>query len=252
MKIQPGENKIRILSKPIFGWEDWDEINGEKKPVRSKYTTKPPIPIHESKPPKHFWAMVVWDYKDEKIKILQITQAMIRNRLMELTADEDWGAPYFYDIKITKTGEGNMTKYAVTPVSHKKVSEAVRTAFYEKPVRLEALYTNGDPFACDSGVDGIFSEDDLKEAPSVRSVKEDPLADMPWNEAERLTPFDELKKHLEADKLDTDYLQEFLQEISKRQKKDVEKIISNILLDGRVIAEFKKLYIKALEQRIPI
>ncbi len=72
MKLEKGENKIRILSQPILGWEDWTL---EQKPVRFRFDKKPAKSINAEKPVKHFWAFIVWNYIDEKIQILQITQA---------------------------------------------------------------------------------------------------------------------------------------------------------------------------------
>lgn len=144
MKLQPGENKIRILSAPLLGWEDWTL---EKKPVRFAYDQKPAKPIDPARPVKHFWAMIVWNYKDERIQILQITQASIRNAIQALCENEDWGLPFFYDIKITKKGEKVDTEYNVAPSPHKPVTDAIKKAFHEKPCNLEALLKGADPFA---------------------------------------------------------------------------------------------------------
>ena len=71
MKLQEGENKIRILSRPIIGWEDW--LNN--KPIRFRMSEKPAKPVDAKKPIKHFWAFVVWNYAEEQIQILHLTQA---------------------------------------------------------------------------------------------------------------------------------------------------------------------------------
>lgn len=144
MKIQQGENKIRILSKPIIGWEDWGLDN---KPIRFAYDKRPEKAIKSDKPIRHFWAFVVWNYAEEAIQILQVTQAGIRKGIETLCNDADWGAPYFYDIKIIKTGEELKTKYQVNPLPHKAIGENVVQAFKDRPVYLEALFVNEDPFA---------------------------------------------------------------------------------------------------------
>jgi hypothetical protein len=144
LKLQDGENRIRILSRPIVGWEDWNE---DRKPVRYKMDQKPAKPFDASKPMKHFWAFIVWNVNEEQIQIMHITQATIRSCLESLSKDQDWGSPFQYDIKINKKGEKMETEYTVNPVPHKPVSQEILKAFRDRPIQLEALYEGLDPFA---------------------------------------------------------------------------------------------------------
>jgi len=145
MKLQDGENKIRILSQPILGWEDWIE----KKPMRYRMDEKPMAPHDPKKPVKHFWAFIVWNYLEEKIQILHVTQASIRNRIESLCKDEDWGDPYFYDIKIIRKGEGIDTEYEINPLPHRDLNPRILNEFEDTPCYLEVIFENGDPFAAD-------------------------------------------------------------------------------------------------------
>jgi|SRR6267142_5275272 len=178
MKLQDGENRFRILSQPILGWEDWTL---EKKPVRFRYNNKPSKSIIADRPVRHFWAMIVWNYTEEKIQILQISQATIRKTLEKLCKDADWGAPYFYDIKIIKEGESKDTEYSISPVPGKPLHPMIIDAFKESPIYLDALFDNADPFAKEwhEYTKGIFSRDDIskvvpikKEAISLDDVNE--------------------------------------------------------------------------------
>ena len=59
------------MSQPVMGFEYW---TGDNKPVRSKEPFKG-VPedarLDDGKfKPKHFWAFVVWNYKDTKLQIL--------------------------------------------------------------------------------------------------------------------------------------------------------------------------------------
>jgi len=144
LKLQDGENRIRILSRPIFGWEDW---NVDKKPVRYKMSEKPAKPFDPAKPMKHFWAFIVWNVNEEQIQIMQITQSTIRSSLESLSKDVDWGSPFEYDIKINKKGEKMETEYTVNPAPHKPVSVEILKAFKDRPIQLEALFEGLDPFA---------------------------------------------------------------------------------------------------------
>ncbi len=142
MKIQVGENKIRILSAPILGFEDWKN----DKPIRFRMNNKPVQSIDPAKPFKHFWSMIVWNHIEEQIQILNITQASVRKSIEDLCNNPDWGSPYHYDLKIVKTGEGMKTKYAVSPSPHKPIGDYVEQMFHEKKINLEALFDGRDPF----------------------------------------------------------------------------------------------------------
>lgn len=156
MRLQDGENKIRILSAPVIGWEDWTQ---DKKPVRFRYSEKPRASIDPARPVKHFWAFIVWNYVEARIQILQITQATVRESIETLSRDSDWGAPYFYDLKIGRSGEGINTKYTVVSLPHKPVAEHIKEAFYEEPINLNALFDGEDPFApSDVQTEGVFED----------------------------------------------------------------------------------------------
>lgn len=143
LKLMEGENRIRIMSKPIIGWEDWQD----KKPMRFRMDQKPNKPVDSKKPIKHFWAFIVFNYNEEEIQIMQVSQATVRKSLEALCRDSDWGSPYAYDIKITKKGEGVDTEYAVNPVPHKTIDPYLVACFSERPINLEALFTGEDPFS---------------------------------------------------------------------------------------------------------
>jgi len=163
MKLQEGENRIRILSKPIVGWLDWKD----KKPVRYRMEKKPAQPFNKDLPLKHFWAFIVFNYAAEEIQVLEITQATIRKTIESLCNDKDWGVPFNYDIKIVKTGEGKDTEYAVNPVPHKPVDPYIVKCFKDRPCALDALFHGADPFSKEwKVVTKLASEDD--EMPSTQ------------------------------------------------------------------------------------
>lgn len=143
MRLQDGENRLRILTRPVMGWEDWRD----KKPIRFRMDAKPDKPVDPTKPIKHFWAFVVWNCIAEEIQILEITQATLRRSLETLIKDADWGNPFGYDIKIVKTGELVNTKYAINPVPHREIDRFIVNAFNERRCNLNALFDGKDPFA---------------------------------------------------------------------------------------------------------
>lgn len=171
LKIQDGETKVRILSRPIIGWEDWDN----KKPVRFKFENKPTTQFDPKKQVRHFWSMIAWNYNEEQIQILHLTQRSIQNKIQALDNDKDWGPLYFYDIKIIKTGQGIDTEYDVNPLPHKDLNPAIEEAFHEKPCNLEALFDGGDPFSREwrTYTEGVFKkEEGKKDAPTNNQLDE--------------------------------------------------------------------------------
>jgi hypothetical protein len=164
--VQDGPNKVRILSAPIFGHGYWTK---ENKPVRSR-TPFDGVPedarLDEGKfKPKFFWAVAVWDYATNAVKVWEITQASIQGPIEDLVANEDWGDPREYDLTITRKGEGLDTEYSVQPAPHKAVPADAHKAYREARINLEALYEGGDPFNTPSGSEGgevkdVITEDD--------------------------------------------------------------------------------------------
>lgn len=155
MKLQQGENRIRIISRPIIGWLDWKD----NKPYRFRMDEKPDKPMGD-KPIRHFWAFIVWNYNDQAIQIMEVTQATIQKSIQDLSRDDDWGAPYNYDLKILRKGQDLKTEYSVTPIPKKQVSEEIKKAALEKPCLLEALYDGSDPWiitnaATELQIDGL-------------------------------------------------------------------------------------------------
>lgn len=150
MKLKEGENTFRVLSSAIIGYEYWNTSN---KPVRSKKPverTPDDIRIEKDGLPskiKHFWAFVVWNYEAKAVQILEITQSTIQKGIKALVDNQRWGHPTGYDITITKSGEGFDTEYIVQgnpPLE--KIDKDILSAYENKPVNLEALFTGENPF----------------------------------------------------------------------------------------------------------
>lgn len=157
-KLQDGDTRLRVLSKPIIGWVAWDD---NKKPHRFQYNNKPEKPL--SNDPKngirHFWAFIVWNYAVKCIQVFEVTQQTLQSQIQGLSRNEEWGAPFDYDITVSKKGKDKDTKYQVTPSPKKKITEDVYKAALEKPVYLDALFTGGDPFAASAKSTHIEADD---------------------------------------------------------------------------------------------
>ena len=144
MKFLQGENKFRILSSPVMGYEYWTT---EDKPVRSKekFTETPNIKI-DPKTGKssvnHFWAMVVYNYATEEVQILEVTQKGILKYILGMVNDQNWGSPKGYDLVVTREGEGLATKYSTRSNPHKDVDKKVLEKFEASEIDLEELFKN--------------------------------------------------------------------------------------------------------------
>lgn len=174
-RLQNGENTLRILEKPILGYELW--INN--KPKRYKMGQDIPVSDVESadidkrtglpKPPKHFWAMVVWNYDQNCLQVWEITQKKIMTSLKNSSKSKAWGSPLDYDISITKEGEGLDTDYSFMPNPKTKVSPKIMEAYKNAHIDVDKLFTGDDPFSV------INDENQTKESKrdNVSVVSED-------------------------------------------------------------------------------
>lgn len=145
-KFKTGDNKFRILSKPIIWYEYFDILN---KPVRSKEVIKDPSDIKEDGKVKQFRAFIVYNYDEKRVQVMTITQASIKQQLQGYQNDVDYGSPLDYDIKINKTGESLDTKYQVKPLSKSEISKEVAEAYkaVALTVDMDKLYEWGHPLS---------------------------------------------------------------------------------------------------------
>jgi len=149
MRFESGENKFRILASAIVGWEWWETTKeGGKTPKRVRIDEKLSVDkLEDPESVKRFWAFPVWNYKLEKIQILEVTQKGIQNALKALTRSKDWGHPTGYDIAIFRTGETMQdTKYEVIPSPPKPLDSEIEKTFKETYLKLDKLYEGGDPW----------------------------------------------------------------------------------------------------------
>lgn len=149
-----GQNKILIVGDAITGYEYW---TGDDKPVRSKtkFTETPNAKVRQVKNPKtgemesktdtqkFFWAVPVYDFKDDTFKVWQITQKAIKETLASLQSNADWGNPVgAYTISIDRKGEGLTTEYTVmaNPSKDTEALSAIMARYAENTIDTESLF----------------------------------------------------------------------------------------------------------------
>ena len=144
MKFEDWDNKIRILSKPTLGWR---YFTTENKAKRFTMKNKPSNPedLWEKSNVQHFWAVLVYNYREWQAQILEITQNGIQNAIKDLATDPEWGSPHWYDINIKKSWSWIKTEYSVQPSPQKEFTDQKALSIWEK-IDLEALFEWWDPF----------------------------------------------------------------------------------------------------------
>lgn len=173
MKFEDGQNRIRILEKPITGYVYWEDAEGNLVP-KNEMAGKGGKPVRvkswegltnaQRGAMKGFAAMVVWNYQAERIQILEIKQVGIINALEALSLSKSWGDVTSFDIVITKTRTGiNPTdvEYSVMPEPKEPVSKEIKKAYKEAHIDLEALYRGEDPFGVEKTEPEGLEEVDL-------------------------------------------------------------------------------------------
>ena len=169
MRLQTGDNRIRILGSAVVGNEFWTtDADGNRRPVRRR--------MHETidadelgtdqhgkrERPKHFWAFPVWNVSGKQVQILEITQRSIQDGIMSLNESDDWGDPTGYDIVIRKSGSGLDTTYSIMPGKASPIAADAAKELKRLNIDMDALFDGGDPFAS-AGAAG--NDDAADEAP---------------------------------------------------------------------------------------
>ncbi len=236
-EMSEGDNKFRIVMQPIAGWIDWIE----KKPKRYRPDEKPANAYDPDKPIKPFWSLYVWDYVRQGLFILEITQMSIIKSLVALGTDEDWGDFTKYDLKINKTGQDLKTRYVLTALPHKELSQTVKDAMEESPVCLDALYDGGDPWTDFAGpkVHVLPVQERKEREEEFEGLKQVPLLS---------NAYDTLKEYVAVQGIDDEYLEEFIDMACSKANVNRSVMVDNILKTKEMTDRFIMKYSRHLEQ----
>ena len=153
--LEEGGNRFRFLSDVVVGWEGWKS----KKPFRHAGAVcqikAEDVDLNMNGKPaiNYFWAVVVWNYAEKQVQVLELTQKTIMNPLYEMEQNEDWGDLKNYDVQINKKKEGDKTTYTVMGIPPKPVSAEILEAYNSTTVELDKLFEGGYPISDDGSVD---------------------------------------------------------------------------------------------------
>lgn len=153
MKITEGEHRIRIMSNPAIGYQTfYKNEEGKNKVLRSKTFKELVNDRRASDGIREFHAFIVWNYAEESLMVLNVTQKKIQRAIFELANDEDWGDPKQYDILIKRTGTGfNDTEYSVIAKPAKPAPQEATDAMKEVTIDFDLYFSGGDPIVRGEG-----------------------------------------------------------------------------------------------------
>lgn len=139
-KLEQGENRMRILTKPIPGYVWWPE--GSNKPERAHGPTDIPTGVKDA---KYFWFLTI--AINGEVKFLELKQKTILSQIKALSDNTEWGEVQDYDITITRSGQDLETQYTVVPNPKKAIDADVALQWANIKARYnpENLFTNGTP-----------------------------------------------------------------------------------------------------------
>ena len=69
MPLDEGSVKLRVMSSAVVGYRTWGEnAEGQKRPFRYHVGKQPPFGP-DGKDPQYFMAFVVWNYREERLRL---------------------------------------------------------------------------------------------------------------------------------------------------------------------------------------
>lgn len=150
MSLETGDNKFRVLSEAVMGYELWVNKKAVRRSqdnfsIEERLGADIDVYTKSLKVPQYFWAFAVWNYTEKRVQVLQISKKTIFEAFMGiLTA---WGDPKEYDITITKKGEKKDTTYLVLPNKPEKLAEEIQQVTREIMFNPESFLEGKEPFS---------------------------------------------------------------------------------------------------------
>ena len=166
-KLGDGDSmRIAIVSpEPLEFWVSWGETEeGTKKPFRFVSEPSPSdleSEMGEFKPrlnfegtdvekPKFAISLFVFDYQDQKIKVLEIGQKTIIKEVDKISQTEDYQDIHAWDFVISRTGTKMSTEYRIMPAPRKKGFDSKIQKAWEDAIEagydIQQLLVGGSPF----------------------------------------------------------------------------------------------------------
>ncbi len=140
MKFELGENKIRIVSTGVIGFQHVMKTANRFINLGICSEDDTCENCQKGYEPKRVWKWIILDHADNRVKILD-AGPMLGNQICEIASVE--GDPQEYDILITRIGEKLRTEYVASKGSTERLSEEVQKNLEFSKKRLVSKYLNG-------------------------------------------------------------------------------------------------------------
>ncbi len=153
MRFEQPENRFRVLSSAIVGYELWVEGKPQRRKTAEEFTSEQLLKAdinrftNKKKTPQYFWAFVVFNYQTQNIEILEVTQVTVMRGIEDYLNDTDYGDPKGYDLIVVRDDSGERVEYRVKAKPPVKTDLAVLKAYEDMTINLNALFEGTDPFA---------------------------------------------------------------------------------------------------------
>ena len=139
MKLEEGENVVRIMGNPTQFYIHWlTAQDGSKKKIVSPIDSMALVGRLEDAGFKRQtrWIVKVLDRKDDTFKVLEVG-SQIYNGIRGLFNNPKWGKVTDYDISIMRGPKGSQPLYSVQPNPKEKIDPALKGKFTEFNSRVD-------------------------------------------------------------------------------------------------------------------
>ncbi len=149
LRLQEGDNTVRVLGNPVQAYVHWLDLpNGKKQKVNSPISDPELVRRLEEAgfPKKATWFLRVLDRSDQTFKILEVGPQIYRG-IKALYENKKWGPVSKYDITIKKGKKGTNPLYNVSPDPAEPLPSELKAqlAEFTEKVKIENFIKPAEP-----------------------------------------------------------------------------------------------------------
>jgi hypothetical protein len=143
MRLEQGENVVRVMGNPIQYYVHWVQApDGSKKKVNSPVESPTLVARLEDAGFRRQskWLIKVLDREDNDFKVMEVG-SQIFNGIKALYNNDKWGKVTNYDISVVRGPKGSQPLYNVTPNPKEKLDSSFKDKYaqFNTDVNIEKL-----------------------------------------------------------------------------------------------------------------
>jgi hypothetical protein len=141
MKLDEGDNTVRILSNPIQYYETWvTDANGKKRSFNTPTESPELVRKLEDAGFKRTtkWMFKVLDRSDNKLKIMKVGSQIMKG-VTTLYENKKWGPLHKYDITIRRGRPNDKPLYTVVPEPVEPLDKSFKAQFDDFNERIDVM-----------------------------------------------------------------------------------------------------------------